>query len=153
MTLTLGFHGLCRPGKLTFLPHVITIHNIHIGLHSATITLPTSKSNCSSMPQQIVVHASNTACPVAALTAYFRLRPHKLGQLFIKLNGTLVFPQDLAAILAKLAQFLNLPAQLIKPHSLRIGGSTHLYLSGFDLQYIQNKGRWASQAFRRYIHC
>ena len=151
--LTLGFHSLFRPGELTFSPHAISVHNVHIGSHRASILLPSSKSNHSGMPQQIIVHASNIACAVATLTAYVKSHLPKPGQLFIKLKVAPVFLQDLVAILTKLAAFLNLPQQLIKPHSLRIGGSTHLYLSGYDLQYIQHKGRWASQAFKCYIRC
>ena len=119
--LTLGFHGLSRPGELTFSPHAIAVHNVHIGLCSATITLPTSKSNCSSMPQQIIARTSNIACPVTALTAYAKLRPRTSSQLFIKLNGMPVFLQDLAAMLSKLAQFLNLPPQLINPILSELG--------------------------------
>ena len=43
--LTLGFHGLFRPGELTFSPHTITVHNVHIRSNKASILLPSSKTN------------------------------------------------------------------------------------------------------------
>ena len=121
--LTLGLHGLFRPGELAFSEHAITVNNVHIG---STIILTSSKSNHTGMSQQVTVKVTNIACPVTALTALAKTHPHRLGQLFLKLNGSPVLQQDIASFLTKLTNFLNLPHQLIKLHSLRIGGSTHL---------------------------
>ena len=151
--LTLSFHRLFRRRELTFSEHAITVNNVHTGATKASIILPLSKANHTSMLQQVTVNVTNTACPVTALTTNAKSCPPKPGQFFIKLNGSPVLQQDIASILTKLANFLNLPHQLIKLHSLRIGGSTLLYLLGHDLQYIQQKGRWASQAFKHYICC
>ena len=109
--LTLGFHSPFRPGELGwarvrsghgnggswvrqgdqspshFSPHAIAVHNVHIRSNRASIILPSSKSNHSSMPQQIIVHTSNIACPISNLTAYVKSCPPKPGQLFIKLLG------------------------------------------------------------------
>ena len=58
----------------------------------------------------------------------------------MKLDGSPVFSKDVANILTQLALFLNLPHNLIKPHSLRIGGLTHLHLQGLPHEVIQKKG-------------
>ena len=76
-----------------------------------------------------------------------------MGPLFVKLDGFLVFAKDVANILKQLAFFLNLPHNLIKWHSLRIGGLTHLHLLEFPHQVIQERGRWSLDAFKCYIRC
>ena len=68
------------------------------------------------------------------------IRPQVGGPLFVKLDGSPVFSKDVANILTQLALFLNLPHNLIKPHSLRIGGLTHLHLQGLPHEVIQKKG-------------
>ena len=128
--------------------HVILAENVHIGTNKAVIILPTSKANCTHHPQHIIINSCTTACPIKALTAVALVCPQRQGQFFIRLSGNPVITQDIAGILNKLAVFLNIPPQLIKPHSLRISGSTHLYLSGYSCQEIQQKGRWSSQAFQ-----
>ena len=71
-----------------------------------------------------------------------------MGPLFVKLDGSPVFANDVANILKQLALFLNLPHNLIKPHSLRIGGLKHLHLLGLPHEANQERGRWSSDAFK-----
>ena len=73
--LTLGFHGLCRPGELALSKHVIVADNVHIGTNKATIILHSSKANHTGMVQQITVNATHIACPVKALTTYVIICP------------------------------------------------------------------------------
>ena len=153
MLLTVSFHGLFHPGELAMSEHVILAENVHIGTNKAVIILPTSKANCTCMAQHITINSYSTACPIKALTAYTLIYPNRPGEFFIWLSGNPVLTQDIACILNKLSTFLNLPQQLIKSHSLHIGGSTHLYLSCHSLKHIQVKGRGSSQAFQRYIRC
>ena len=149
--LTVGFHGLLHPGELAMSEHVILAENGHKGTNKVIIILPTSKANCMLSAQDIMLTSQSTTCPIKALTAYALICPEIPGQFFIRLSGNPVLTQDIAHILNKLSSFLKLPQQLTKPHALRIGGSTHLYLMGHSLKYIQDKGRWWSQAFEWYI--
>ena len=151
--LSAGFHGLFCLGELAISDHVILAENVHIGMYKAVIILPTSKANQMCMAQHININSYSTACPVKALTAYTLIHPKRPGQFFMQLSGNPILTQDIACILNKLSTFLNLPQQLIKLHFLYIGGSTHLYLSSHSLKHIQDKGRWSSQAFQRYIRC
>ena len=130
--LTLGFNGHFCPGELAMSEHVMLAENIHIGTNKAVIILPSSKANHMPYAQCIIVDAHHTACPIKALTWYTIIRPKTPGQLFIRLSGNPVLTQ----ILNKLSQFLKLPQDLIKLHSLTVGGSTHLYLSGCSLPDI-----------------
>ena len=117
------------------------------------IILPTSKTNHTHSAQHIMLTSQSTEYPIKALTAYALIHPKQPGQFFIRLSGNPVLMQDIAHVLNKLSSFLKLPQQLIKLHSLHIGGSSHQYLTGHSLKYIQNKGRWSSQALEHYIHC
>ena len=135
--LTIGFHGLFQTGELAMSEHVILAENVHISTNKAVIILPTSKAYHTHHPQHITINSCITACPIKALTAYALVHPQRQGQFFVRLSGNPVVTQDIAGIYNKLAVFLNLPPQLTKPHSLRIGGSTHLYLSGYSCQEIQ----------------
>ena len=134
--LIIGFHGLFHPGELAMSEHAILAENVHIGTSKAVIILPTSKTKCTCTVQHITINTSSTACPIKAITAYALICPKRPGQLFIRLSGNPVLTQDIAYILNKLSAFLDLPQQLIKPHSLCIGGSTYLYLSGHSLKEI-----------------
>ena len=69
----------------------------------------------------------------------------------MKLDGSPVFAKNVANILTQLALFLNLPNNLIKLHSLRIRGSTHLNLQGLPHEVIQKKDQWSSDTFKHYI--
>ena len=70
------------------------------------------------------------------------------GTTFCELDCSPIFAKDVANILIQLALFLNLPHNLIKPHSLRIGGLTHLHLQGLPHEVIQKWGRWSSDMFK-----
>ena len=148
-----GFYSLFCPGELAMLEHVILGDNIYIGTNKVIIFLPTSKANHTHSAQYITLTSQSMACPIRAFTAYALIHPKWPSQFFIRLSGNPVLMQDIAPILNKLSSFLKLPQQLIKPYSLCIGESSHLYLMGHSLKYIQEKGRWSSQAFKHYICC
>lgn len=116
------------------------------------IWLKSSKANRSKQPQDTVFGQPLAVCPVLALTNYLQIRPFLRGLLFIKLDGQAAHYNDLFNIICKLARFLQLPDQFIKPHSLWIGGMTHLYLLGVLVEQIQRLSCWLSEVFKKYIH-
>ena len=139
--LAVGFHCLFMLGELTYSQHSITVDNMHVSASRIIVVLLTSKANCTHIAQQIVIdkHYSNF-CPVELLQNFLSIRPQVRGPLLVKLNGSPLFAKDVANILMQLALFLNLPHNLIKPHSLRIGGLTHLHLQGLSHKVIQERG-------------
>ena len=150
--LCLGFHALLRPGELTDSPHAIQSDRILITNTSVMFHLDTSKCNQAGPPQLLTVNAiPSITCPVAALKTYLYYRPIRKGPLFLRPDGETVKYMDLARILNKLSEFLQLPRDFIKPHSLRIGGTTHLHLIGRTKKEIQESGRWSSECFSKYI--
>ena len=151
--LSAGFFGLLCPGKMVYSKHALTATNIYISSTKVVCLLPTSKAHKGPVPQPIHLYKQpNIACPVTAFIEYAEVRPHKGGQFFIKVDGTPINSGDLANTLHRLSEFLNLPYQHFKPHSLRIGGNSHLHLCGVLVHKIKEIGQWSSDAFKKYIH-
>ena len=134
------------------LEHALLIQNVYFNQDKVVCFLPTSKTHKGPIPQMVQLYRQhNLTCPVLAMTNYSKIRAPKPGQYFIKIDGTPVTSSDLVLLLCRLAQFLGLPHQHFKPHSLRTGGSTHLHLSGVPVHKIKEIGRWSSDAFKCYI--
>ena len=150
--LSAGFFGLLRPGEMVKSDHALSVHNVYFNRDKVVCFLPTSKAHRGPVPQVVQLDRQNSsACPVSAMTNYSKIRSPMAGQFFIKVDGTPVTSSDFSLLLSRLAQFLGLPSHQVKPHSLRIGGSTHLHLSGVPVSTIKERGRWSSNAFKRYI--
>ena len=149
--LTLAFHRLLRPGEFTYSPHVVRIENVFFDNGVVIIFLPTSKAHNKKYVQQIRVPPQRVHCPVAYLIDFLKVRPFALGPLFVKQNNSSIQYPVVLMLFHDLAQFLDLPTQQYKPHSLRIGATTELHVKGFTNQVIQSQGRWSSQAFQRYV--
>ena len=149
-TLSLGF--FC-PGELTLSLHVILCINTQLNQDLIYIRLESSQCNKMMTPQLLwICRQPYQVWPVAAVNRCLAIRPVTLGSpLFIHPDGNPVTRAHLGNMLDKLSSFLQLPHQVIKPHSLRIGGTTDLYLRGVDTKEIQWKGRWSSDCFKKYI--
>ena len=150
---TLGFFALLHPGELTMSQHVICMQNIQISQEVTSIKLPTSKCHKLPYPQATHIWAQPySVIPVCSFQEYIKLRPHIMGPCFIFPGGHPVSCSDLACMLNKLCGFLNLPNNVIKPHSLQIGGTTHLYLCRVSTDQIKIRVCWSLEHFNKYIH-
>ena len=127
--LTAGFFSLFRPGEMVLSEHALLANNVCISNTRVVCLLPTSKTHKGPIPQMVHLYKQpNIACLVSAFSEFARVRPPWLGQFFIKVDGNPLNSGDLANMLCCLSEFLNLPHQHIKLHSLRIRGSSHLHL-------------------------
>ena len=152
VVLSAGFFGLLCPGEMVHLEYALLASNTYISSTKVVCLLPTSKAYKGPVPQSVHLYKQpNLACPVTAFANYSKIRSSQGGQYFIKEDGTPITNLDLTNILCQLLQFLNLPHHHFKPHSLRIEGSTHLYLSGVPVHKIKEIGQWSSDAFKKYI--
>ena len=59
--------------------------------------------------------------------------------------------REFDAILKRLLELCGLSSKVFKGHSFRIGAATSAALRGESDAQIRAAGRWASDAFRRYI--
>ena len=124
--LSARFFGLLHPGEMVLLEHVLIATNMYISSTKVVCLLPTSKAHKGPIPQLVYLYKQ-------------------------QVDFTPINSGDLANMLCRLSEFLNLPHQLFKPHSLRISGSSHLHLSGVPVHKIKEIGRWSSDAFKKYI--
>ena len=150
--LSASFFGLSCPGEMMYSEHALVATNIYISSTKVVCLLPTSKVHMGPVPQCVHLYKQpNRACPVTAFIKYTKVWPPKGGQFFIKVDGTPINSGYLANMLCRLSEFLNLPHQHFKPHSLRIGGSSHLHLLGVSVHKIREIGRWSFDAFKKYV--
>ena len=131
--LSLDFFGLFCPSELTLSPHVILHINTQLNQDSIYIRLESSKCNKTMTPQLLwICQKPYQVCLVAAVNSYLTIWPATISSpLFAHPDGHPVTRAHLSSILDKLSIFLQLLHQVIKPHSLRIGGTTDLYLRGW----------------------
>ena len=143
---------LLWPGEMVLSEHALKSTNMYISSTKVVCYLPASKAHKGPIPQLVYLYKQpNVSCPVTALVQYAKVRPPKVGQFFIKVGSNPINSGDLANMLRRLLEFLNLPHQQFKPHSLRIGDSLHLHLSGMPVHKIKELVRWSSDAFKKYI--
>ena len=148
--LALGFFGLFRPGELMLSQHAILIENVFLLPNAVRVVLLTSKSS-RKFPQPVDVPIQESCCPKAMLWQFLQIRPPSRGQLYIHQDGSPVTYNNLVQIFKGLCAFLNLPPGQFTPHSLHIGGTTHLFSLGKSKIFIQSFGRWSSDCYTKYI--
>ena len=90
---------------------------------------------------------SSKVCPVQAMQRYLALRPTIPGPLFRFADGTFLTRSFILLLLT--ACFPNVD---LNTHSFRIGGASTAASVGIPDSAIQMLGRWASNAYRRYLH-
>ena len=146
--LSAGFFGLLHPGEMVYSEHALVATNIYISSTKVVCLLQTSKVHRGPVPQLVHLYKQpNRTCPVTAFIKYAKVQPPKGGQFFIKVDGTPINSSALTNVLCRFLEFLNLPYQHFKLHSLRIGGSSHLHLLDVPVHKIKEIGRWSSDAF------
>ena len=59
--------------------------------------------------------------------------------------------REIDVILKRLVEFCGLNTKVLKGHSFRIGAATSAALRGVSDAQVRAVGRWASDAFRKYI--
>lgn len=90
-------------------------------------------------------------CPVRALYAYPCNFHHKSGPFFTFQSGVPVTHAFVSSNLKSALTFCGFDPSLYKAHSFRIGAATEAVRLGFSETYIQQLGRWYSNAIQRYI--
>ena len=117
--LVAGFYGLMQLGELTESQHVLLVQGVQLQTHRVVIMLNSSKANKSSNPEVITLLAQeHSPCPVKLIWEYAKIRPHIVGQFFLRADNLSLQYRDLTTSIHKLAQFPELPHQYFKPHGL-----------------------------------
>ena len=153
----LAFFGMLRVSEYTA-PTTTTFEPaLHLGVndvtlnfssHIVSIHLSTSKTDPFCAGVDVRVGATfNDICPFTALTRYLAKRTGAGGPLFVFSDGRYLVRSHITYVLR--AVTVN-PAST-NTHSLRMGGASSLAMAGVPRYTIQLLGRWASDAYKRYI--
>lgn len=131
---------------------VLSFRDVRVSNSEIQLLLKGSKTDqlCKGATIQIAF-SSETSTLFNHMHQYFSVRPHDEGPFFCHLNGKPLTSYQFTAILHKSIKFIGLDTSTFKSHSFRIGGATHLYLTGVPEEDIKIKGRWKSNAMYSYI--
>ena len=110
------------------------------------------KHNLSGRPHFVSFKATNQKyCPVHLFMQYLRLRGPQSGNLFTTSANKPVSRSFFDAQLKICLNFCHLDSSVYKGHSFRIGAASEDAQNGVPDNLIRLKGRWKSDAFRKYI--
>ena len=98
---------------------------------------------------QVALQCATTVCPVFAALLLLQLGD-KIP--LCSINATHVLSaQVVTRVLWWIAAKESLKPSLFSTHSLRVGGATALHEAGASVDTIKMHGRWASNAYQRYV--
>lgn len=153
-----GFFAFLRVGEMAYCnkntENILRLSNVHwlAGKMSYIISFHNYKHSKGQVAYiSLYRQHSVSACPVAALQSYIKLRGDSPGFLFCWPGGYPITRQEFSTILTATLQICNLSPQVFKSHSLRIGAATYAASLGLSDAQIRALGRWNSNAFKRYI--
>ena len=89
--------------------------------------------------------------PIQVISQFMQARGTVAGTLFSFPDGTPLLRRDFNGALKSLLAFCGFDSSHFKGHSFRIGAATAAALRGELDAQIRDAGRWASDAFKRYI--
>ena len=92
-----------------------------------------------------------TICPVQLLLDYLAVRPICSGPLFLSASNNLITRWWLLKMLRSCLSYLGWDNLAVNTHSFRIGRATDMFAQNYSDSYIQHVGRWAFDAFKRYL--
>ena len=92
-----------------------------------------------------------SACPVAALKEYLKVRPRGGGLLFLRKPGAPLTSAVVNTRLRACIAAMGLPPAEFSSHSFRAGRTTDLVEMNVADTQIRESGRWKSDAFLQYV--
>ncbi|XP_061195017.1 integrase/recombinase xerD homolog [Saccostrea echinata] len=159
----LCFHAFLRMGEVTVkqgIAHnkVIQVQDVtfqYKGQNPCSVQLVLRHFKTQKMNEPIIIclesSPNSEICPVNALCVYQSQFSHISGPLFQFKDGTPLSYNYVSKQLAASVKFTGLNPALYKGHSFRIGAATYAAQKGYSENYIQQLGRWNSNALKRYI--
>lgn len=144
---------VCAPA-LTDTRQVLKVRDVSPTDQGYQLILRHFKHNRTARPHCVeitMVHDNPDYDPVASLKKYIQLRPgSKQSPLFRDRSGTVLRQSQMRQALQRAIQTLVLDGRYTF-HSLRIGGASFYAAKGWDESRIKRMGRWASNAYIKYI--
>ena len=157
-----AFHTYSRIGELVYSnptgsQNVIQLQDVSIITKNkypveVKVCFKKFKHNISGQPHLISFKATpDTGCPVKLFITYLQTRGTKPGNLFCNTLGQPITRRCFDSQLRLCLDFCKLSNQYYKGHSFRIGAASWDAENGVPDSQIRLKGRWKSDAFRKYI--
>jgi hypothetical protein len=159
----MGFFGFMRAGEFTVTsaqaadqdtclsPTDVSVDN-HTTPSMVKVHLKQSKTDPFRHGVNIFLGRTNaTLCPVAAILAYYAIRPAVPGPFFIYKDGSLLTRDRLVTAVRQALAQAGVDTSHYSGHSFRIGAATTAALAGLSDATIKMLGRWESAAYQQYI--
>lgn len=157
---SLLYHGCLRISEVAVsgrADHVLRQHQVKFQYsfptgHPRSITLhfTSFKHSKTSAKVQILASHNSCICPVQLLSHFLSIKPPS-PYLFCGADGLPITRGFIVQWLNRLVARSSFSHLRINTHSLRIGRTTDLALTGASDAYIRQAGRWASDAYLKYI--
>lgn len=158
---TLAFHGFLRISEFTESPdnkHNIKVNHVcwqkdQLGRDVLQVSIMSfkNKGNRGAVTLLVGGSANLAICPVLACSRYLSVRPPLPGALFLWEDGVPLARETFSSLLKYNLQVAGLSDAFYKSHSFRIGACTYASSCGMSDEKIKKMGRWASNAFQRYV--
>ncbi|XP_064630642.1 uncharacterized protein LOC135489285 [Lineus longissimus] len=154
--LVLGFNAFLRIGEM--LPssksraaNCLHLHDLIIQSDGLILSFRRFKSSNTQGSQTLRLSAKTSCCPLVHTREFLAVRGSAPGLLFCYPCGSPFLRREFDNTLKRALSFCGLDSSRFKGHSLRIGAATQSAIEGKSDAYIRAAGRWASDAFRKYI--
>ncbi len=144
------FHGFLRIGEAAVSKHSLQLADLSIDVN-ASLTFRSFKHHKTPVTITILANSTDLYCPVKLLTTYLNFRSSKPGYLFCWSDGPGVSFSAFRSFLSRALRAAGILGERVTAHSFRIGAATHAASSGMSPAEIKAIGRWASDAFCKYV--
>lgn len=156
-----AFHTYARIGEITisgnYSRNVLALSDVSLittrsQILEAKVAFRHFKHNLTGAVHYISFRATaGPYCPVSLLIQYLRKRGNTSGMLFCDVTGNPIRRTNFDTQLKSALSFCGLSPQGYKGHSFRIGAATTAAEEGVPDSIIRLRGRWKSDAFKKYI--
>jgi hypothetical protein len=147
----LAFHVLLMVGERTESHNNLQL--CHVSTTSGVDIIFAQFKHSAGIPSRHTIWPSSvsTCCPVRLFTDYLGQWGSLPGPLFLVAQGRRSLAKIFLAAVRSALALLGVDSNRFNTHSFRIGGASHLAMSGASDEQIRQLGRWSSNAFRAYI--
>ena len=157
-----AFHTYTRRGELAIsnpsqAQAVLQIQDVHVifkqgAAKEIKVKISRFKHNTTGQPHFISFETKQqNYCPVVLLLNYLRKRGNSPGSLFCDVAQRPISRHFFDSKLRVCLNFCNLDSKCYKGHSFRIGAASWDAQNGVPDSQIRLRGRWKSDAFKKYI--
>ena len=157
----MGFFGFMRAGEFTLTAptdpdSAISANDVSVDSRSnpsmVKVHLKKSKTDPFRHGVDIFLGRTNTdLCPVAAILAYYAIRPAAAGPFFQYQDSSPLTRDKLVTAVRLALTEAGVDSSRYLGHSFRVGAATTAAKAGITDATIKMLGRWESEAYQRYI--